>query len=122
MHVDEATLPSMLQILGCQRKGFPQTYLSLPLSNVKLNISAFAPLVEKVDRYLSGWQASLLNPMGRAVLVNVVLDALPTYAMSALQLPQGIVDSIDAHRCAFLWSGTDRTSGALCLVAWESCC
>jgi len=39
---------------------------------------------KKTDKYLSCWQASLLNPMGRAVLVNSVLDSLLVYFMSSL--------------------------------------
>jgi hypothetical protein len=38
--------------------------------------------------YLSGWQASLLNGMGRTVLINNMMDSQLTYAMSALQLPK----------------------------------
>jgi hypothetical protein len=64
----------------------------------KLNLSAFAPLISAADRYLAGWQAALLNnPMGRGVLVNAVLDALPTYTMAALLLPQGVIESLDAR-------------------------
>lgn len=38
-------------------------------------------------------------------------------------LPPGIRDTIDAKRRAFrLWSGTDCTTGAQCLVAWEKVC
>jgi hypothetical protein len=43
-----------MDILGCREGLFPQTYLGLPLSNVKLPLSTFAPLIAKVDRYLVG--------------------------------------------------------------------
>jgi hypothetical protein len=43
-----------------------------------------------VDRYLAGWQALLLNPTGRLVLINSVLDGLPTYLMAALPLLLGV--------------------------------
>jgi hypothetical protein len=87
MHVDAATLDTIQQTLGCKAEGFPQTYLGLPLSAEKLRLSTFAPLIAKVDRYLSGWRALLLSPGGRLVLINAVLDALPTFAMGALELP-----------------------------------
>jgi hypothetical protein len=74
MHMPEHVLPTCLQTLGCHREGFPQTYLGLPLSCSKLNLTAFAPYIAKADRYLTGWQASLLDPMGCVVLVNTVLD------------------------------------------------
>jgi len=54
MNVDAADLPGLLDILGCRQDSFPQTYLGMPLSNVKLNLSAFTPLITRVDKYLSG--------------------------------------------------------------------
>ena len=84
--------------------------------------SAFAPLIDRTDRYLGGWQASLLNTMGRAVLVNAVLDSALIYTLSAMQLPQGTIDALDKKRRAFLWSGDTTTNGARCLVVWEQTC
>lgn len=80
----------LLQILQCQQGAFPQTYLGLPLSNCKLHLSAFAPLIAKVDRYLAGWKAMLLSSAAWVVLINAMLDGLPTYAMGALALPPGV--------------------------------
>jgi hypothetical protein len=52
----------------------------------------------KTDRYLAGWQAALLNVMGRAVMVNAVLDSQLIYAMCALPLPPGIISQMDQRR------------------------
>jgi hypothetical protein len=87
MHVDSATLGGIQETLGCRIEGFPQTYLGLPLSAEKLRLAAFNPLIAKVDKYLSGWRALLMSAGGKLVLLNVVLDALPTFAMGALELP-----------------------------------
>ena len=54
MHLPEGALEDFLGVLNCNVGSFPQTYLGLPLSNVKLWLSAFAPLIAKVDRYLAG--------------------------------------------------------------------
>jgi hypothetical protein len=121
MNVAKSALPLMLVSLGCHREGFPQTYLGLPLLNVKLNLFAFAPLISKADRYIASSQASLLNHMGHVVLMNSVLDTLPIYAMSALQLPVGVLELIDALHRAFLWVEDKNTSGVKCLVAWHIC-
>lgn len=122
MHVPAQELEEMIAALGCQQGTFPQTYLGLPLSNTKLRLSAFAPMIAKVDKYLAGWKATLLSLTGRVVLINAVLDGLPTYAMGALLLPPGVRDKLDAKRRAFLWNGSDKTTGAKCLVAWEDVC
>ena len=109
-------------VLECQVGSFPQTYLGLPLSCDKLRLSAFAPLISKSDRYLAGWQCTLLNSMGRAVLINSVMDSQLIYAMLSLLLPQGTLDALDRRRRAFLWSGEDHVSGVQCLVSWEQVC
>jgi hypothetical protein len=104
--------------------GFPQPYLGLPLSVNKLSLSAFNPYVQKTDRYLSSWQAGLLNPMGKAVLVNSVLDSQLVYFMSSLQLQPLVIHQLDKRLRAFLRSGdqTGRSSPASCLVAWIRVC
>ncbi|WVZ73186.1 hypothetical protein U9M48_021527 [Paspalum notatum var. saurae] len=104
---------------GVQTGGVSQTYLGLPLSNTKLKLDAFNPLIAKADKYLAGWLAALLNSMGRLVLVNAVLDSQLIYHMSSLLLAPGIIKQVDRRRRGFLWSGTGQTSGAKCLVAWE---
>ncbi|CAN6348274.1 unnamed protein product, partial [Urochloa humidicola] len=122
MHVPSSTADQLQDILGCQLGTFPQTYLGLPLSSDKLKLSTFAPLIAKSDKYLSGWQASLLNHMGRTVLVNTVMDSHLVHAMSVMLLQQGTLDAVDKRRRSFLWSGEDKASGAQCLVAWDKAC
>jgi len=53
MHVQQETISVILQTLQCTQGAFPQSYLGLPLSNSKLKLSAFAPLISKVDRRLA---------------------------------------------------------------------
>jgi hypothetical protein len=55
MHVDDDTVAAVRDALGCSLESFPQNYLGLPLSCEKLNLVAFAPLIAKAGRYLSGW-------------------------------------------------------------------
>jgi hypothetical protein len=122
MHVAPDLLSGIQDCLQCQVEGFPQTYLGLPLSAQKLRLDAFAPLIAKVDKYLSGWHSLLLSPGGRFILLNSVLDALHAYAMGAMELPAGLLDALDKLRRSFLWAPADRASGAKCLVAWHLVC
>jgi hypothetical protein len=122
MNVPLHEIDHFVDVLGCAQGTFLQTYLGLPLSNEKLNLAAFSPLISSADKYLSGWRASLLNHQGRLVLVNAVIDSLPVYAMGALHLPQGVIDALDARRRAFLWAGEESVSDAQCLVSWKKPC
>lgn len=124
IHMEETLVTQCVQSIGCKREGFPQPYLGLPLSLHKLPLSAYSPYIQKTDRYLSTWQAHLLNKMGRAVLVNSVLDNQLVYFMSSLQLPPAVIKQMDGKRRAFLWSGdkSGKASPASCLVAWTMVC
>ncbi|CAN6228096.1 unnamed protein product [Urochloa humidicola] len=119
MNMPDEILLECLDILGCRRDGFPQTYLGLPLSCNKLRISAYDPYISRADRYLAGWQAALLNPMGRTVLINTVLDGQLNHLMSAMEMPVGAIKLFDRRRRSFLWTGESTASGANCLVAWD---
>jgi hypothetical protein len=70
IHMVEEDVEQCILALGSRREGFPQTYLGLPLLTTKLRLSAFTVQIAKADKYLAGWQASLLNHMGCATLVN----------------------------------------------------
>ncbi|WVZ49637.1 hypothetical protein U9M48_000977 [Paspalum notatum var. saurae] len=122
IHMDSVVVEACVDAMGCRLEGFPQTYLGLPLSTAKLRLSTFAPYIAKADRRLAGWQAPLLNPMGRAVLVNSVLSSQMVYIMCAVPLPPGVVAQVDRRRRGFLWAGEAEAKGGQCLVAWEQVC
>ena len=118
IHMDAGLAADCVTIMGCAHQSFPQNYLGLPLSASKLPVSAFSTYVDRTDKFLSSWQASLLNTMGRVVLINSVLDAQLVYIMSAMQIPQETISQIDKRHRSFLWAGNKEFSGGKCLVAW----
>jgi hypothetical protein len=122
LHMDSTTLQMCIDTFGCKVESFPQNYLGLPLSTAKLPASVFNSYIDRTDSFLSSWQASFLNTMGRVVLINSVLDSQLVYVMSALCIPPTVIQQVDKRRRAFMWSGEPQTSSAKCLVAWEKCC
>ena len=50
VHVPEDDLGDMIRELGCCVGSFPQIYLGLPLSNRKLTMDNFLPLIAKAER------------------------------------------------------------------------
>jgi hypothetical protein len=122
LNIDQELSNNIANILGTSVASFPQTYLGLPLSAYKLPPSAFQPIIDNVDKYLSGWRASLLSKGGRLILPSSVLDSLPTYFMSSFLLPKSIIKLINAKRRAFFWAAEESCSGAQRLVAWRKIC
>jgi hypothetical protein len=89
-------------MLGWKPSIFPQTYLGLPMSPLKLRVSDFRPLLHNFDWYLSGCKAKMLNSGGQLMLVNVVFSGLPIYFMFAHLLPKTAIEALDARSRAFL--------------------
>jgi hypothetical protein len=96
---DDAT--ALAAAFGTTVSSFPQTYLGLPLSPNKISVANCLPLISSVDKYLSGWRASLLNRAGRLTLCTSVLSALPLHFMMALNVPKTVIKAIDRRRRAF---------------------
>ena len=50
---------------------------------------------EQVWSKLEGWKEKLLSQTGREVLINAVVQAIPTFAMSYFKLPMGLCHDIE---------------------------
>lgn len=106
---------------GCSKGAFPFTYLGLPLGLTKPKVDDFLPLVSKCERRLA-FTSIFLSQASRLELCNAVLLALPTFHMSALALPKGVIKKIDKFRKHYLWRGADVNSKKPPKAAWEMVC
>jgi hypothetical protein len=99
------TVQALASIMQCKASSFPLIYLGLPLSDRILPKSAFQPMLERIQRKLSGWKAPTLSVEGRHTLTNAVITTIPVYYMTAFLLPKWVLRSIDKIRRRFLWHG-----------------
>jgi hypothetical protein len=86
----EAMAHDLATTFGTTVSSFPQTYLGLPLSPIKVSVSDCLPLISSVDKHLSGWSASLLNRAGRLVLSTAMLSSIPLHYMMTMSLPKTV--------------------------------
>ena len=71
------------------------TYLGMPFLHTRVSQHAYQTIIDKVERRLSGWHASLLSLAGIITLAQSVLQAIPVYAMQSTSLPTGVKLKID---------------------------
>jgi len=74
-------------------------YIVIPFwnHNVKWWIvsSVWNPILEKVERKLSGWKGLYLSKGGRLTLLKFVLSSLPTYFLSLFTIPKFVADRLE---------------------------
>ncbi|KAJ4763154.1 RNA-directed DNA polymerase (reverse transcriptase)-related family protein [Rhynchospora pubera] len=122
LNTDRRLMETCADILQCQPKIFPITYLGLPLSNKKLTRDDYKPLLQRFSSKLNSWSSSLLSMTGRLVLVNSCLTSLPVFFMSVFRLPKWVIQSLDSIRRTFLWQGSSNSSRKLVTVSWKKVC
>ena len=94
----------LAQTFGCSIGTLPFTYLGLPMGTTKPGMEDLTPMMDKVERCLSGC-ATWLSYSGRLQMVNSALTPIVTYAMCTIKLPRGVIDNIDRIRKQCLWRG-----------------
>ena len=119
---DDATSRWFANGFGCQVGKLPISYLGIPIRLGKPNRADWSRVITKIERRLALWKGKLLSLGGRLVLLNSVLDALPTYILSIYRMPAWVRKEIDRLRRRFLWTGGDSSCQGKAQVAWRVIC
>ena len=96
----------------------PFTYLGLSMGTTKPKMDDLTPMMDRVERRLSGC-ATWLSYSGRLQMVNSAVSPIITYAMCTIKLPKGVIENIDCIRKQCLWRGNSEKKHGGNLVAWE---
>ena len=68
------------------------------------------------------WDGENITAIGRGALVKSVLTSQVIYHIIALRPPSGTLLNITKLERAFLWAGSNKTTGAKCMVNRGSVC
>jgi hypothetical protein len=66
----------------------------MPLGASYKAVAVWNPILEKLERRLSGWQKLYLSKGGRLTLLKSTLSSLPTYFLSLFTIPISVVRRI----------------------------
>ena len=96
------------QALNIVHEAKSKRYLGLPVSIGKSRKKAFEYIKKKIWLRIHGWQEKLLSKAGKEILVKVVAQAIPTYAMSYFELTKGLCDELNSMIGRWWWSQNDK--------------
>ncbi|KAL6592140.1 hypothetical protein ACP70R_049592 [Stipagrostis hirtigluma subsp. patula] len=111
LQVQDNEVAATAQVLGCEISSFSQTDLKLPLSVCEAHVSILGDITIRVERCILGWCTSFLSSAARLTLAEVILSAVPIYAMSVLLIPKRILGKIDGPRKGIFWKRVAKCNG-----------
>ena len=97
------------------------TYLGMPLGTLYKTPSIWNPILERMEKKLSGWKWLYLSKDGRLTLLKSTLSSLLTYYFSLFTIPKAMVTRLERIQRNFLW-GSSVECFKYPLVAWEKVC
>jgi len=65
-------------------------------------------IIEKLKNKMENWAFRSLNIVGRIVLLKSVLQAIPIYPLSIMEVPQGVCSKIREILGKFIWGGPNQ--------------
>ena len=97
-------------ILCCKVGRLPMSYLGMPLGAHFKGASIWNPILERVEKKLSGRKRLYLSKGGKLTLLKSTLSSLPTYYLSLFTIPQHIADRLERIQWNFLWGNSNEVS------------
>ncbi|KAL5554391.1 hypothetical protein UlMin_041792 [Ulmus minor] len=111
----------MADFLGVKQVECHKKYLGLPTFVGCCKKDLFAFVKNKVWNKLKGWNGSIFSMVGKEVLLKVVVQAVPTYAMSCFNLCKRLIK--DLHRLiADFWWGSKGGKSKMHWSKWNEMC
>ncbi|XP_024156414.1 uncharacterized protein LOC112164456 [Rosa chinensis] len=107
--------------LGVEVVASHDKYLGLPTYVGCKKTLTFHYIKDRLAKKLTGWQGKLLSGVGKDILIRVVAQALPTYAMSVFQLTQSFCEDLE-QMCARFWWGSTLDKRKIHWKKWDALC
>lgn len=114
----QASLSSILGVTCVEQHGL---YLGLPIHVGMSKSAIFEYLKERLMKKLVSWRSKLLSSAGKEILIKVVAQIVPLYAMNCYLLPMNLCDELHRLCAQFFWGSTDEKH-KIHWRAWDRMC
>ncbi|XP_060969913.1 uncharacterized protein LOC133037107 [Cannabis sativa] len=114
-NVPIATRDRLCGILRMRLADEHSTYLSLPCVMGRNKDAILGFLKDKMQKRIQSWEGRFLSTAGREVLIKIVAQALPSFAMFVFLLPLKTCSHLESLISRYWWSSSSRKGWRLLL-------
>ena len=108
----------VMSALRVSNETISEKYLGLPVFIGKSKSKVFQYLKERIRRKIQGWKERMLSCAGKEILIKVVAQAIPIYAMACFDITKSLCDQISAMICRYCWSQMAKEN-KIHWISWE---
>ena len=69
----------------------PKKYLGIPFFAGRNKAELWDTLIEKCQKKMEGWKGRWLSSVGRILMLQTVISAMPIFSMTCLDLPKKVI-------------------------------
>ncbi|XP_061993546.1 uncharacterized protein LOC133711437 [Rosa rugosa] len=120
-NVSEEMREEVSSLMGVEVVASHEKYLGLPTYLGRKKTATFQYIKDNLAKKIDGWQGKMLSGEGKDILIQVVAQALPSYAMSVFQLIKNFCEDLD-QMCARFWWGTTLDKKKIHWKTWNALC
>ena len=120
--LDEDIVKSWANILGCSVGRGAMSYLGATLGSSPSNLRFWDPLIRKIKAKIESLDATSISIAGRVIILQSVMDNIPSYWLNLFKIPEGIVKQVELIRRRFLWGYKQDSKRKIHLLAWHKIC
>ena len=95
-------IDALATILYCRVGSLLLKYLGMPLGTPYKTTSMWNPILERMEKKLSGWKRLYLSKESRLTLVKSTLSSLPSYYLSLFVILVAVADRLERLQRKFL--------------------
>ncbi|KAL0311521.1 UNVERIFIED_CONTAM: putative ribonuclease H protein [Sesamum angustifolium] len=98
----------LAEVLGIRLENKQEKYLGLPSMAFRSKRALFASLKDRIWKRIHGWHEKTLSQASKAILIQSVVQAIPSDAMSCFRLPKTLLKEFQSLAADFFWHDGDR--------------
>ncbi|KAM6583441.1 hypothetical protein CsatB_010443 [Cannabis sativa] len=105
--------------MGISEAGDNSTYLGLPNIVGRNKTTLLGFLKERLRKKIQGWEGRFLSKAGKELLIKIVAQSLPSYAMNVFLLTKKICNEMEQMMCNFWWKSSSKDSKGIHWKRWD---